>query len=85
MRGYDLNFEIPTWEEIKQGGSVHYKNNEAQMIDIYKSRGTLRPWVVNEICQHAIRNDGAKNISNKDMRKIIHYAMMLMSAYGDGE
>ena len=74
---------MKTWEEIKQGGSGHYKTGSVEPIDLYRSLGILREWAIGEICQHALRNIKQRDTFIKDMDKFIHYAEMLKAAYGD--
>jgi len=74
---------MKTWEEIKRGGSGHYKTGSVEPIDLYRSLGILREWAIGEICQHALRNIKQRDTFIKDMDKVIHYAEMLKAAYGD--
>ena len=71
-----------TWNEIKQFGSKHYKTGELEMIDLYKSEGTLHDWVINEARHHLARNLSKLNTLGtdkciEDMDKVIHYAEMI--------
>jgi hypothetical protein len=80
---------IKTWEEIKQGGSEHYKLGGIEPIDLYLSLGALRAFAICSIIKYASRNMGigeeADPVSNKDMDKIIHYAEMLKTSCGTKE
>ena len=67
------------WDELKNEGSAHYKTGEAQMIDIYKAKGVLKPWALCEIAQHAIRNVDKVVVSIDDLRKILHYTELLIA------
>lgn len=72
-----------TWDDIKAGGSAHYKDGATEPIDLYRDLGILRHWAIGEICQHALRNRNTENpININDMDKIIHYAQMLKVALG---
>jgi hypothetical protein len=66
------------WEEVKKGGSQHYKTGGVEPIDLYKSLGIVKPFAIASIIKYASRNV-VKPINNKDMDKIIHYATMLKS------
>lgn len=70
---------MKSWDELKQEGSGHYRADGVQPIDLYRSLGTLRHWAINEICQHAIRNIEPGPKHDEDMKKIIHYAELLMA------
>lgn len=79
---------MKTWDEIKSGGSEHYKNGGIEPIDLYRSIGILRSFAIASICKYAVRNAGNglptdNPVKVKDMEKIIHYANILMTAYGD--
>lgn len=72
-----------TWEEIKKSGSKHYKVAEIEMIDLYKSDGTLQDWAINEGCHHFRRNLSKLDTLEtekciEDMRKVIHYAEIII-------
>lgn len=72
-----------SWEEIKEGGSQHYKRTKdcIEPIDLYRSMGTLRSFAINSIIKYAARNaDPATTVSERDMYKIIHYASLLRAA-----
>jgi len=70
-----------TWDELKLEGSKHYRSDAIQPIDLYKSIGIFRDWAITEICQHALRNRSSQksSVDVDDMRKIIHYAALLMA------
>ena len=72
-----------TWNEIKKGGSGHYKDDGVEPIDLYLSGGMLRHFALCSIIKYAFRNrDPNEPIRASDMDKIIHYAQMLKVAYG---
>lgn len=75
---------MKTWDEIKQGGSGHYKaDGGVECIDLYRSMGILRHFAIASIIKYAARNTGSEDpVSTKDMNKIIHYAEMLKTACG---
>jgi len=73
---------MKTWEEIKQGGSGHYKTGSVEPIDLYKSIGILQDFAIASIIKYAARQK-QKGINVSDLDKIIHYAEMLKAAYGD--
>lgn len=71
-----------TWDELKQSGSQHYKREQAQMIDIYKAKGTFTAWALNEVTQHAQRNSPLKrDCFVEDMVKNIHYCELLIAEH----
>ena len=76
-----------SWEEIKGLGSVHYKpGGQVEPIDLYLSMGILKEFAIANIIKYASRNVGSdRTVKCKDMDKIIHYAEMLKSAYGEEE
>jgi hypothetical protein len=77
---------ILTWEECKKLGSNHYKTQDVEPIDLYKSQGTLRHYSITSIMKYASRNvDLDQPVSIKDMNKIIHCAEMLKTVYGGKE
>jgi len=73
---------MKTWEEIKRGGSGHYKTGSVEPIDLYKSIGILQDFAIASIIKYAARQK-QKGINVSDRDKIIHYAEMLKAAYGD--
>jgi hypothetical protein len=71
------------WVEIKKSGSNHYKTGELEMIDLYKSEGTLQDWAINEARHHMARNLSKLNTLGthkcvNDMEKVIHYAEIII-------
>jgi len=73
---------MKTWEEIKRGGSGHYKTGSVEPIDLYKSIGILQDFAIASIIKYAARQK-QKGINVSDLDKIIHYAEMLKAAYGN--
>jgi hypothetical protein len=69
------------WDELKQQGSDHYKSNSVEPIDLYKAGGILHNFAIGSIIKYAYRNRSAEvdMISIADMKKIIHYAQMLIA------
>jgi hypothetical protein len=71
------------WQELKKRGSEHYKKNPdiIEPIDLYKAGGILRDFAVGSIIKYAYRNRQETNqpINPKDMKKISHYAEMLLA------
>ena len=67
---------MKTWEEIKRGGSGHYKTGSVEPIDLYKSIGILQDFAIASIIKYAARQK-QKGINVSDLDKIIHYAEML--------
>lgn len=71
-----------TWSELKAEGSKHYKQSDAQPIDVYKDKGIFTGWALVEIAQHAIRNTPEKRpVFVEDMLKIKHYAELLIAEH----
>ena len=70
--------EHKTWDELKQQGSGHYKTGGAEPIDIYKSKGTFKPFALCSISKYATRNMD-KELNIRDMVKIIHYSELLIA------
>ena len=79
---------MKTWDELKKEGSLHYKSVGVEPIDLYRDKGAFRDFALCSIVKYAARNMGsgllADPVKNKDLRKIIHYAELLMAACGDG-
>jgi len=68
-----------TWEELKQKGNELYKTGKIEPIDLYRSSGMLRHFALSCIIKYSFRNAGNdKPLSIKDMKKVIHYAEMLI-------
>ncbi len=72
------------WGEVKQGGSSHYKSGSVEPIDLYKSGGLLQGYCIASIIKYAFRNRpeiaDIKDVSEKDLRKIVHCAHLLIAA-----
>ncbi len=78
---------VKTWSEIKAEGSAHYKNGGVEPIDLYRDIGALRHFALCSIIKYAYRNMGLGQpendpVSNSDMKKIQHYADILMISCG---
>jgi hypothetical protein len=83
-----VGWTMSRWEEVKTEGSEHYRKIEGvQPIDLFRSGGILRDWVIGEIMQHAFRNrtQVKKIINPKDFEKIAHYCRILLADYQEGE
>jgi len=72
------------WDEIKQGGSDHYKTCDIEPIDLFKSGGMLWDKIVADIIKYAYRNrrELGQPVKLKDIEKIHHLADML-SVYAE--
>lgn len=76
---------MKSWDELKAEGSAHYKTGGIEPIDLYRDLGIFRDFALCSIMKYAARNansDGGP-VKNRDMRKIIHYAELLMAGWGD--
>jgi len=70
-----------SWDDIKQGGSQHYKTGgDVEPIDLIKALGILKPFAIASIIKYASRNANRIDVSDTDINKIIHYAQMLKFA-----
>lgn len=71
------------WSDLKRKGSGHYKATGVEPIDLLKAGGILHGFAIGSIIKYAFRNrivPGKPDIvSIPDMKKIIHYAEMLIS------
>ena len=71
------------WRDLKRKGSSHYKSTGVEPIDLIKAGGILHGFAIGSIIKYAFRNratPGSKDVvSISDMKKIIHYAEMLIS------
>jgi hypothetical protein len=78
---------MKTWDELKREGSAHYKNGGVEPIDLYRSIGIFRGFALASIIKYASRNVGGgpyeSPVSERDMRKIIHYAELLIASCGE--
>jgi hypothetical protein len=76
-----------TWDELKQQGSMHYRTGGVQPIDLYRDLGIFRDFALASIIKYASRNiacgPDAPQAKESDMRKIIHYAELIISAGGE--
>jgi hypothetical protein len=68
----------PTWEQLKQGGSDHYKTGGVEPIDLYRSLGILIPFCIASIIKYASRML-KKGVNESDCGKIVHYVRLLMA------
>lgn len=74
------------WEDLKNKGSDHYKTGKIEPIDLYKSSGMLRHFVLGNIIKYSFRNtDLSKPINKSDLQKVIHYAELLIADLEDQE
>jgi hypothetical protein len=73
--------EWPTWDELKQQGSEHYKTGGVEPIDLYKSGGMFVYFALCSIIKYAFRSRDLmkkdKSLFIKNMDKIIDYAQKL--------
>ena len=68
------------WSDIKKRGSSHYKGEKVEPIDLYKAGGILIPFALASIIKYAHRSRRGKSGRRvEDMKKIIHYAEMIVS------
>jgi len=72
------------WNRLIQRGSDHYKSLSVEPIDLYKAGGILHDFAIGNIIKYAFRNRSSLTlqleiVSISDMKKIIHYAEMLIS------
>jgi hypothetical protein len=78
-----------TWEELKGQGSLHYRTGGVQPIDLYRDLGIFRDFAIGSIIKYAARNvacgPDAPPAKERDMRKIIHYAELIIAGCGDGK
>jgi hypothetical protein len=74
------------WEELKNKGEQHYKTGDIEPIDLYLAGDMLRDFAIGNIIKYAYRNreSFAPVVSIKDMKKIIHYAEMIIASYVPG-
>jgi len=73
-----------TWEDVKNGGSSHYKKGKDSIepIDLYLSLGTFPAFALSSIIKYASRSVNLdEGIKEKDIDKIIHYACLLKSLF----
>ena len=71
-----------SWDSLKKAGSDHYKAGETEPIDLYKSGGTFQDFAISSIIKYAYRNRREltnRKVSELDMKKIIHYANLLIA------
>lgn len=68
----------PSWEQLKQGGSDHYKTGSVEPIDLYRSLGILDDFCIANIIKYAARQK-KKGVNGSDCGKILHYTRILMA------
>jgi hypothetical protein len=72
-----------TWDELKNEGSGHYKSGTTEPIDLYKAGDMFQDFATGNIIKYAFRSRREEQIDHdtlvKNMRKIIHYAELLMA------
>lgn len=78
------------WSDLKKKGSLHYKGDTVEPIDLYKGGGILWTWCIGEIIAKAYRSrlrqgDLDEHKVKIDMFKIIHHAEMIISIIEEGE
>lgn len=72
------------WADVKKRGSKHYKDEDVEPVDLYRSGGMLREFALCNIIKYAFRNRGREEpVRISDMEKIKHYADMLIVACGE--
>ena len=71
------------WDELKREGSAHYKTGDIEPIDLYKSGGMLHDFALASIIKYAFRSrieeDIDREMLEKNLNKIIHYAELLLT------
>jgi len=74
-----------TWDELKKQGSDHYKTDGGiEPVDLYRAAGMFRHFAICSIIKYAFRNRNSEEpVRNKDMDKIIDYAMKLKASCGE--
>ena len=79
------------WEKIKNKGSLHYKTDGIEPIDLYKDGNMLQDFAIGNIIKYAYRNrrTNREQMDLKDIDKITHYTEILraicLESYGKGE
>jgi hypothetical protein len=70
--------KMPQWDALKAQGSEHYKTGGVEPVDLYRDGGMFRHFALCSIIKYAFRNRNADEpVKQKDMDKIIDYAMKL--------
>lgn len=71
------------WDELKAGGSEHYKTGSVEPIDLYKAGGIFKDFAIGSIIKYAFRSRTEMNVDEvtfrKNMEKVIHYASLLIA------
>jgi hypothetical protein len=69
------------WQEMRKAGSSHYKVGKIQPIDLYRSLSpeALHHWAIFEMMAHCARNVTPSDTLVADMKKIAHYAEMVIA------
>lgn len=60
--------------------SQHYVNKEIQVIDIWKSRGTLETTAADTAIKYIMRFGKKDGKNHKDLLKAMHYILLMMYA-----
>jgi hypothetical protein len=75
------------WDELKKGGSAHYKTASTECIDLYRSGDMFHDFALASIIKYAFRSRREENIDTatlvKNLDKIIHYAELLKASVED--
>ncbi len=83
-----------TWKELKQEGSPHYKTHSGgqsphvEPIDLYKAGNLFSSFAICSIIKYAFRistysRETKSDEVERDIRKIIHYAELLLAEYNE--
>jgi len=70
---------METWDDLKKGGSAHYRTGGVQPIDLMRDLGIFKSFALGSIIKYAARNS-RQPLNPKDMEKIIHYAKLIMAS-----
>lgn len=65
---------------IESTYAQHYSNDEIQLIDIWKARGSLETTAVDVAIKYLWRYGKKEGFNRKDLLKAVHYILMVMHA-----
>jgi hypothetical protein len=71
--------DMKKWKSLKKKGNEKYKTLSVEPIDLGLALGIFRHFALHSIIKYACRN-ASGTLSTSDMKKIIHYAELLIAA-----
>ncbi len=68
-----------SWEDVKRRGSIHYKGNNVELLDLFRDSDILWEYAICNIIKYIWRNRYKQyDLSIEDMEKAKHYIDILI-------